>query len=67
MKLDPQGPPVSYAASKQSQKKGVTEDTVCMCNVYMRDALWDKEKAGTQAILDHIMQQEWDEEAAQKK
>ena len=69
MKLNPQGPPVSYAnaASKQPQKKGVTEDTVCMCDVCMRDVLWDKEKVATQTILDHIMQQEWDEETTQKK
>ena len=41
MKLNPQGPPVSYAdaASKQPQKKGVTEDTVHMCDVCMRDVL----------------------------
>ena len=69
MKLDPQGPPVSYAdgASKLPQKKGVTEDTMCMCNVCMKDTLQDKEKVAAQAILDHITQQEWDEEATQKK
>ena len=35
MKLDPQGPPVSYAkaASKQPQKKDVTKDTAHMCDV----------------------------------
>ena len=35
MKLDPQGPPVSYAeaASRPPQRKGVTKDTTCMCDV----------------------------------
>ena len=33
MKLNPKGPPVSYAnaASKPPQKKGVTKDTVHIC------------------------------------
>ena len=35
MKLDPKGPPVSYAeaASIPPQKKGVTEDIAHMCDV----------------------------------
>ena len=48
MKLDPQGPPVSYAnaASRQPQKKGVTGGTAHMCDVHMRDVIRDKEKVG---------------------
>ena len=35
MKLDPQGPPISYAeaASRQPKRKGVTKDTMHMCDV----------------------------------
>ena len=41
MKLNPQNPPISYAkaASRQPKRKGVTKDTVHMCNVQIRDAL----------------------------
>ena len=69
MKLNPQGPPVSYAeaASWPRQTEIVTEDTTHMCNVWMRDALWDKEKAAAQATLDCIEQKEWDEQAVWKK
>ena len=56
MKLDCQGPPVSYskAASRPSQRETVTKDTVHMCNVWMRDAAHKKEKVATQATLDCI-------------
>ena len=35
MKLNSQGPPMSYtqAASKQPKKKTVTEESVCLCNI----------------------------------
>ena len=68
MKLNSQGPPVSYAqaASKQPKKNTITKESVCLCNTWIKDAQWDKEKAATQATLDHITQQEWSEEAAQK-
>ena len=38
-----------------------------MCDIQMRDALRDKEKVATQATLDHIEQQEWNEQAALKE
>ena len=49
MKLDPQGPPISYAeaASRQPKRKGVTKDTMHICDVRMRDTLQDKEKVAT--------------------
>ena len=69
MKLDPQGPPVSYAkaASRPPQREIVTKDTMHMCNVWMRDTLQDKEKVAAQATLDHIEWQEWDKQATQRK
>ena len=69
MNLDPQGPPVSYvdATSKLPKKKSVIEDSVHLCNVWLRDEQWDKEKVATQATLAHIAWQEQNEEAAQKK
>ena len=56
MKLNPQGPPVSYAeaASRLPQRKGVTEDTMHMCDIWMRDAIQNKKKVAAQASLDHI-------------
>ena len=56
MKLDCQGPPVSYseAASRPPQKETVTKDTVHMCDVQMRDAAHKKEKVAAQATLDSI-------------
>ena len=42
----------------------VTKETAHMCNIWIKYALWDKEKAVTQATLDHIEQKEWDEQAA---
>ena len=39
MKLDPQGHPVyAEAASRPPQRDIVTKDTVCMCDIWMRDA-----------------------------
>ena len=69
MKLDPQGPHVSYAraASRPPQREIVTKDTMHMCNVWMRDTLQDKEKVAAQATLDCIEQQEWEEQASQRK
>ena len=69
MNLDLQGPPMSYvdAASKLPKKKSVTEDSVHLCDVQLRDKQWDKEKAAAQATLACITQQEQNEEAAQKK
>ena len=56
MKLDSQGPPVSYAdaTSKSTKKKSSTEDSVHLCDVQLRNEQWDKEKAATQATLAHI-------------
>ena len=56
MKLDCQGPPVSYseAASRPPQRETVTKDTALMCNVQMRDAACKKEKAAAWATLDCI-------------
>ena len=69
MKLELQGPPASYAdaASKSPNKKSNTEDSVHLCDVWLRDEQWDKEKAAAQAILACITWQEQDEEAAWKK
>ena len=41
MRLNSQGPPVSYAeaASRHPKRKSITKDTAHMCNVQMRDAL----------------------------
>ena len=56
MKLDHQGPPVSYskAASRPPQKETVTEDTACMCDVWMRDAAHKRERVAARATLDCI-------------
>ena len=53
MKLDLHGPPMSYAdaASKSTKKKSSTEDSVHLCDVWLRDKQWDKNKAATQATL----------------
>ena len=69
IKLDLQGPPMSYvdAASKSPKKKSSTEDSVHLCDVWLKDKQWDKEKVAAQATLAHIVQQEQDEEAVQKK
>ena len=69
MKLDHQGPPVSYseAASRPPQKETVTEDTAHMCDVQIRDVAHEKEKAAAWATLVHIEQQEWKEQASQRK
>ena len=69
MKLDHQGPPVSYseAASRPPQRETITKDTLQMCDVWMKAAACKKEKAATRATLDHIEWQEWGEQAAQQK
>ena len=57
MKLDCQGPPVSYskAASRPPpQRETVTKDTVHMCDVQMRDVACEKEKVAAWATLDCI-------------
>ena len=56
MKLDHQGPPVSYseAASRPPQKETVTKETAHMCDVWMRDAAHEKEMVATWATLDCI-------------
>ena len=65
MRLDCQGPPVSYSevASRPPQKETITEDNLQMCDVCMKATACKKEKAATQATLDHIKQQEWNEQA----
>ena len=65
--LPPQGPPVSYAdaTSKQSKKKQLTGEEVCLCDIWEKDEQWNKEKAAAQATLDCIAQQEQDEQATQ--
>ena len=67
MKLDHQGPPVSYSevASRPPLRETITKDTLQMCNVQMKTAARKKEKVATRATLDHIEQQEWGEQAAQ--
>ena len=69
MKLDSQGPPVSYAdaTTQLAKKKSSTEDSVHLCNVQLRDEQWVKEKAAAQATLACIAQQKQIEEAAWKK
>ena len=56
MKLDCQGPPVSYSkvASRPPQRGTITEDTLQMCNVQVKAAAHKKEKAAAQATLDCI-------------
>ena len=55
MRLDCQGPPVSYleAASRPPQRETITEDTLKMCDLHMK-AAHKKEKVTTWATLDHI-------------
>ena len=69
MKLDHQGPPVSYskAASRPPQRETITQDMLHMCDVQMKAVACEKEKAATQATLDHIKWQEWDKQAAWRK
>ena len=57
MKLDSQGPPVSYTdtAAKPPKKKSNLEDSVHLCNVWVRDEQRNKEKTATQATLAHIV------------
>ena len=66
MNLPPQGPPVSYADASLKLVKGKqpTGEEVCLCDIWVNDEQWDKEKAAAQATLDHIAWQEWDEQAA---
>ena len=65
MKLDHQGPPVSYskAASRPPQRETITKDTIWICDVQMKAAACKKEKVSTWATLDCIEWQEWDEQA----
>ena len=60
MKLGSQSFPTSYtdATSKSPKKKSSTEDSVHLCNVWLRDEKQDKKKAAAQATLAHIVQQE---------
>ena len=46
MKLDHQGPPVSYseAASRPPQRETITEDTLQMCDVWMKAAAHKKKR-----------------------
>ena len=69
MKLDHQGPPVSYseAASRPPQKETVTKDTAHMCDVWMKYAAHEKEKVAAWATLDCIEQQEWEETGLSKE
>ena len=70
MKLDSQGPLVSYTdmatkpAKEEEQPKRMS---VCLCDIWVRDEQRNKEKAATQATLAHITQLEWDEEAHPKE
>ena len=65
MKLDHQGPPVSYSdvASRPPQRETMTKDNLWMCDVWMKTAAHEKEKAATRATLDCIEQQEWGDQA----
>ena len=56
MKLDHQGPPVSYSdvASRPPQRETITKDTLWMCDVQMKAAAHKKEKVATRATLDCI-------------
>ena len=55
MKLDSQGPPISYAQAASKQPKNtITKESVRLCDIRVRDAQWDKEKAAAQATLDCI-------------
>ena len=56
MKLDHQGPPVSYSdvASRPLQRETITKDTLWMCDVQMKAAAHKKEKVATRATLDCI-------------
>ena len=56
MRLDCQGPPVSYSkvASRPPQRETITEDTLQMCDVCMKVAAHEKEKVAAWATLDHI-------------
>ena len=69
MRLDCQGPPVSYseAATRPHQRETITEDTLWMCDVHMKVVACDKEKVATQPTLDCIKQKEWDKQATQRK
>ena len=64
MKLDHQGPPVSYSdmASRPPQRETITKNTLRMCDVRMKTATCKKEKAAARATLDHI---EWQEQGVQ--
>ena len=68
MKLDPQGPPVSYAKAASRPPRGrLSMRTLHICDVQMRDALRDIEKVATKATLDCIEWQEQSEQATQRK
>ena len=56
MKLDHQGPPVSYTevASRPPQRETITKDTLQMCDVWMKAAAHKKEKVAARATLDCI-------------
>ena len=56
MRLDHQGPPVSYseAASRPPWRETITKDTLWMCDVCMKAVAHKKEKVATRATLDHI-------------
>ena len=60
MRLDCQGPPISYseATSRPLWRETITEDNLQMCDVCMKTVAHDKEKAAAQATLDCIKQQD---------
>ena len=69
MNLDHQGPPVTYSevASRPPQRVTTSPDELEMCNVRIKVAAHEWEKEATWATFNWIRQQEWDEQATQRK